>query len=530
MIAAILVALLTYFLFSLFQKRHEIQKFLHVRRICIQEFDKVKGPPAVPIFGTTWYFKSDPVEMIKQAQQWFVEYTIAPDSNGLLKFWMGPVPVVSICRGEIAKPVFDSSTNITKSSQYRKLKEWIGDGLLISTGPKWRSRRKMLTQTFHFAVLKEYHKTFASQGKILVDVLRLRANNTYSFDIMPYIKRCTLDIICETAMGCSISSQMGSNDKYVESVKRLSELVWNYEKAPLYWLKPIWYLFGNGFEFDRLVKLTTDFTRDVIDKRKEELKLHESEPSDKKLAFLDYLLKSQKDHPEILTDEGIREEVDTFMFEGHDTTSSGITFAIWFLGQYPEYQQRVQDEMDEIFGDDYDRHPNSEDIQRMVYLEQCIKETLRLTPPVPFISRQLEEDVLIRKDYNRAKFLKLDFLAHPTKSPVLLPAGMNIMINIITIMKDARYFERPYEFFPEHFEPERVNAREAFAYVPFSAGPRNCIGQKFALLEEKVVLSWIFRNFTVTSMTKYPEELPIPELILKPQFGTQVLLKNRRKF
>ncbi|CAO4377842.1 unnamed protein product [Caenorhabditis nigoni] len=515
MIAAILVALLTYLLFSIFQKRHEIQKFLHVRRICIEEFEKVKGPPAVPIFGTTWYFKSDPVEMIKQAQQWFVEYTLAPDSNGLLKFWMGPVPVVSICRGEIAKSVFDSSTNISKSSQYRKLKEWIGDGLLISTGPKWRSRRKMLTQTFHFAVLKEYHKVFASQGKILVDVLQLRANNTYPFDIMPYIKRCTLDIICETAMGCSISSQMGSNDKYVESVKRLSELVWNYEKAPLYWLKPIWYIFGNGFEFDRLVKLTTDFTRDVIDKRKEELKLHESEPSDKKLAFLDYLLKSQAEHPEILTDEGIREEVDTFMFEGHDTTSSGITFAIWFLGQNPEYQQRVQDEMDEIFGDDYERHPNSEDIQRMVYLEQCIKETLRLTPPVPFISRQLEEDVLI---------------PHATKPPVLLPAGMNIMINIITIMKDARYFERPYEFFPEHFEPERVNAREAFAYVPFSAGPRNCIGQKFALLEEKVVLSWIFRNFTVTSMTKYPEELPIPELILKPQFGTQVLLKNRRKF
>ncbi|ULT87410.1 hypothetical protein L3Y34_006910 [Caenorhabditis briggsae] len=364
--------------------------------------------------------------MIKQAQKWFVEYTLAPDSNGLLKFWMGPVPVVSICRGEVAKTVFDSSTNITKSSQYRKLKEWIGDGLLISTGPKWRSRRKMLTQTFHFAVLKEYHKVFASQGKILVDVLRLRANNTYPFDIMPYIKRCTLDIICETAMGCSISSQMGSNDKYVESVKRLSELVWNYEKAPLYWLKPIWYLFGNGFEFDRLVKLTTDFTRDVIDKRKEELKLHESEPSDKKLAFLDYLLKSQTDHPENLTDEGIREEVDTFMFEGHDTTSSGITFAIWFLGQYPEYQQQVQDEMDEIFGDDYERYPNSEDIQRMVYLEQCIKETLRLTPPVPFISRQLEEDVLI---------------PHATKPPVLLPAGMNIMINIITIMKDARYFE-----------------------------------------------------------------------------------------
>ncbi|KAF1753449.1 hypothetical protein GCK72_020006 [Caenorhabditis remanei] len=514
MLTAVLLLLLTYFILALFRKRDDIIQFFHVRKVCLEEFKKLKGPPAVPIFGTTWFFKSDPVEMVRLAQSWFVEYTLSPDSNGLMKFWMGPVPVVAISRGEVAKTIFDSSTNITKSSQYDKLKEWIGDGLLISTGNKWRSRRKMLTQTFHFAVLKEYQKVFGAQGKVLVDVLQLRANNVYPFDIMPYIKRCTLDIICETAMGSSISSQLGSNDKYVESVRRLSELVWNFEKAPLYWLKPIWYLSENGLEFDRHVKLTTDFTREVIEKRKEELKHQTSEDPSKKLAFLDYLLKSQAEHPDILTDEGIREEVDTFMFEGHDTTSSGITFAIWFLGQYPEYQQRVQDEMDEIFGDDFERHPNSEDIQRMVFLEQCIKETLRVTPPVPFISRKLEEDVVI---------------PHATKGSVFLPAGMNIIINIITIMKDARYFERPYEFYPEHFSPERVNAREAFAFIPFSAGPRNCIGQKFALLEEKVILSWIFRNFTVTSMTKYPDELPIPELILKPQFGTQVLLKNRRK-
>uniref|UniRef100_A0A1I7TAU2 Cytochrome P450 4c3 n=1 Tax=Caenorhabditis tropicalis TaxID=1561998 RepID=A0A1I7TAU2_9PELO len=383
MISAVLILVLTYLLFVFYQKRTELRNFLNVRRICLEEFEKVPGPPAVPILGSTWYFKSDPVEMTRLAQSWFNEYTLSPNSNGLIKFWMGPVPVVSINRGEVAKIIFDSSTNITKSSQYDKLKEWIGDGLLISTGSKWKFRRKMLTQTFHFAVLKEYQKIFGAQGKVLVDVLKLRANNTYQFDIMPYIKRCTLDIICEDT---------------------------------------------------------------------------------KRLAFLDYLIKSQSEHPEILTDEGIREEVDTFMFEGHDTTSSGITFAIWFLGQHPEYQQRVQDELDEIFGDDFERQPNSEDIQKMIFLEQCIKETLRLTPPVPFISRKLEEDVLI---------------PHTTKSPVLLPAGLNVMINIISIMKDARYFEKPYEFFPDHFTPERVNSREAFAFVPFSAGPRNCIGEKW---------------------------------------------------
>ncbi|CAI2352590.1 unnamed protein product [Caenorhabditis sp. 36 PRJEB53466] len=482
-------------------------------------------PPTVPIFGSTWYFERDPVEFVKQGTRWVNEYSNCPDSAGLLTFWFGPVPVVGVNRGEVAKIILDSSVNITKSSQYDKLKEWIGDGLLISTNEKWRSRRKMLTQTFHFAVLKEYQKVFGAQGKVLVNVLKLRANNMYPFDIMPYVKRCTLDIICETAMGCSLGSQMGSSDEYVNSVKRLSELVWLYEKSPQYWLSPIWYLSGKGFEFDKHVKLTTDFTRNVIENRKIELKNksigqkvgQETETGTenqkpKKLAFLDFLITSQDDHQ--LSDEDIREEVDTFMFEGHDTTSSGITFTVWFLGQNPDYQRKVHEEMDEIFGEDYERVPDAEDYKRMVYLEQCIKETLRVTPPVPFVSRTLTEDVLV---------------PHPTHNEVVLPAGLSTMINIVSIMKDPRYFERPFEFYPEHFNPERVNAREAFAYVPFSAGPRNCIGQKFALFEEKAVLSWIFRHFTVESQTRWPDDLPIPELILKPSNGTPIILKNRIK-
>uniref|UniRef100_A0A8R1IDJ5 Uncharacterized protein n=1 Tax=Caenorhabditis japonica TaxID=281687 RepID=A0A8R1IDJ5_CAEJA len=113
-----------------------------------------------------------------------------------MQLWFGPVPVAMVTRGDVAKIIFDSSVNISKSSQYEKLKEWIGDGLLISTNEKWRSRRKMLTQTFHFAVLKDYQKVFTAQGKTLVEVLQFRADNMNPIDILPYIKRCTLDIIC----------------------------------------------------------------------------------------------------------------------------------------------------------------------------------------------------------------------------------------------------------------------------------------------------------------------------------------------
>uniref|UniRef100_A0A8R1DN82 Cytochrome P450 n=1 Tax=Caenorhabditis japonica TaxID=281687 RepID=A0A8R1DN82_CAEJA len=153
MYTAIFTAIIIYFLLVAFRKRRELLEFWRVRRVCNEQFEKLTGPPAVPIFGSTWYFKKDPI-------------------------------------------IFDSSVNISKSSQYEKLKEWIGDGLLISTNEKWRSRRKMLTQTFHFAVLKDYQKVFTAQGKTLVEVLQFRADNMNPIDILPYIKRCTLDIIC----------------------------------------------------------------------------------------------------------------------------------------------------------------------------------------------------------------------------------------------------------------------------------------------------------------------------------------------
>uniref|UniRef100_A0A1I7UXX1 Cytochrome P450 n=1 Tax=Caenorhabditis tropicalis TaxID=1561998 RepID=A0A1I7UXX1_9PELO len=121
----------------------------------------------------------------------------------------------------------------------------------------------MLTPTFHFNVLQRYQDIFAQQGLILVDLLNRRANNQEIVDIFPYIKRCALDIICETAMGAKVNAQMGMNNEYVDAVSRISEIIWNYERFPWLWFKPFWYLTGLGFEFDRLVKLTNDFTRKV---------------------------------------------------------------------------------------------------------------------------------------------------------------------------------------------------------------------------------------------------------------------------
>ncbi|CAI2353479.1 unnamed protein product [Caenorhabditis sp. 36 PRJEB53466] len=483
------------------------------------EFQKISGPHALPIIGSAYQFKLNNRKFTYQLEEWAREFGMSPNSSGVISVWIGPIPIAVILAHEAMRPLLESTENITKPVQYGKIMEWIGTGLLTSTNEKWRQRRKMLTPTFHFNVLQRYQEVFAQQGLVLVDLLNRRANNQDVVNIFPYIKRCALDIICETAMGAKVNAQVGSNNDYVDAVGRISEIIWNYERFPWLWAKPVWYLTGLGFEFDRLVKMTNDFTRKVITSRKTDFDESVFEttndpenPKGKRLAFLDFLLKMQSEGK--LSDEDIREEVDTFMFEGHDTTASGMAFTIWWLGQYPEYQRKVHEEIDEVFGEDTKRLPTNEDIKKLVYLEKCIKEALRLFPSVPLIARKLTEDLLV---------------PHPIYKTMRLPKGLTVLAAPLGAARDPREFERPEEFFPDHFDSDRVARRDPYAYVPFSAGPRNCIGQKFAILEEKTVLSWIFRRFEVSSVEHWPEGRPVPELILRPYDGVKMILKNRRR-
>lgn len=116
----------------------------------------------------------------------------------------------------------------------------------------------------------------------------------------------------------------------------------------------------------------------------------------KRLAFLDLLIEYSKEGSK-LSNSDIREEVDTFMFEGHDTTSAAISWTLFLLGSHPEYQERVVEELDSIFGDDRDTPATMKNLLDMRYLECCIKEALRLFPSVPMMGRSVKEDVKIGK-------------------------------------------------------------------------------------------------------------------------------------
>lgn len=168
-------------------------------------------------------------------------------------------------------------------------------------------------------------------------------------------------------------------------------------------------------------------------------------------CLIDFMLEQSHKHPNF-TEEDIVDEACTFMLAGQDSVGAAVAFCLFLLAQNSECQQKCYAEIDDILKDDHQRSFTMHDIRRMRYLEQCIKETMRLYPSVPMIARKLGEAITVG--------------SHK------LPAGSNILIFPYATHRIAEIYPDPEKFDPSRFASEEVESRHPYAFIPFSAGPR----------------------------------------------------------
>jgi len=200
----------------------------------------------------------------------------------------------------------------------------------------------------------------------------------------------------------------------------------------------------------------------------------------KRLLFLDILLDAyQKKEIDI---EGIIEEVNTFMFEGHDTVSSSIAWTVYCIGRDKRVQEKIFEEINSIPEEGF----CMESLTQLKYTECVIKESLRLHPPVPVILRNMDTDVEI--------------------NDLKIPAYTDTAFYILLMQRDESIWKDATKFKPERFSDDSFSKRNPFTYLPFSAGPRNCIGQRYAMMELKVVLYHLLKKFWLEA-TKEESEL-----------------------
>ena len=432
----------------------------------------------------------------------------------------GPVrPVLILVHPETAKVILKTAEPkaMMGGSGYTLLRPWLGDGLLISSGAKWFRNRRLLTPGFHFDVLKPYMDVFNDCSRTLLRKLeRESADTGRSVDVFKPVSLCTLDVVLRCAFSTTRNVQERSEDSYVNTVLTISEVVTKRVRNPLLYNDFIYHRTKNGKLFQQLCRDSHAFADSVIQQRRSEIesmedKMEVSMTSSRKrgriVDFLDILLLARDEDGVGLSDQEIRDEVETFMFEGHDTTASGISWILYNLATHPDIQARARQEVDAIF----DAKPEGgqlewDDIGKLTYLTKCIKESLRKHPTVVSIGRQTTKPCTI--------------------DGKTVPAHTLIRLNIWDIHHNPTVWTDPFKYDPERFNSDNISKMDSYAFVPFSAGPRNCIGQVFAMNEMKATVADVLRHFLIEHDPKKPTRMK-PEIVLRAENGIHLKFVKR---
>ncbi|XP_016772392.1 cytochrome P450 4G11 isoform X1 [Apis mellifera] len=528
-LSLLIPALILYFIYFRISRRH-----------LLELAEKIPGPPALPLIGNALDLFGSPDAMFSQVLK------KAENFKDVVKIWVGPKLVICLIDPRDVEIILSSNVYIDKSTEYRFFKPWLGDGLLISTGQKWRNHRKLIAPTFHLNVLKSFIDLFNANARSVVE--KMRKENGKEFDCHNYMSELTVDILLETAMGVSKPTRDHNAFEYAMAVMKMCDIL--HLRHTKIWLRPDWLfnLTKYGKNQIKLLEIIHGLTKKVIQLKKEEYKsgkrniidnsaqktesktnnivvegvsfgqsvglkddldIDDDVGEKKRQAFLDLLIEAGQNGV-LLTDKEVKEQVDTIMFEGHDTTASGSSFFLAVMGCHPDIQEKVIQELDEIFGDS-DRPATFQDTLEMKYLERCLLETLRMYPPVPLIAREIKTDLkLASGDYT-------------------IPAGCTVVIGTFKLHRQPHIYPNPDVFDPDNFLPEKTANRHYYAFVPFSAGPRSCVGRKYAMLKLKIVLSTILRNFRVRSDVKESEFRLQADIILKRADGFKIRLEPRKQ-
>ncbi|XP_068989721.1 cytochrome P450 4C1-like isoform X1 [Neodiprion pinetum] len=478
----------------------------HMRRLPFyQKAWKFSGPSIVlPILGNALYFAGNTENILNK----FTELSRAYPSP--YRVWLGSELLIILSRPEEIKTVLWSEKAIEKTRFFEFFQPWLGNGLFTAPGEIWRVRRKLIGPTFNLRILESFVTVFAVQSNVMVRKMETELNGE-EFLVFDYVSMCTLDIICETAMGVSIGAQVNNHSSYVEAVEKSLKII--YRRAFSIWLHPpaIFNRTQTGKEQNKHIKTMHNFTSNVIQRKRKALlnrntkktavkygeDTESDSPSERK-AFLDLLMQLTDDKMKF-SDSELREEVDTMIAAGSDTTSNTVSFVMLMLASYPDIQEKAYLELCEIYGsyDSNKRIVTYEDLPRMRYLELVIKETMRVLPIIALITRTITDDLEIGE--------------------YTLPKGSLAVIDILSIHRNKEFWPDPLKFNPDRFLPDEVAERHAYCYIPFSAGPRNCIGLRFAMMAMKTILATMLRRYII----KKDKIVPLDDVKLKSEGVTK---------
>jgi len=390
---------------------------------------------------------------------------------GHLKMWFASE--ITLSSVKTAEILFKSRTNVDKSYQYNEFTRWLKDSVLILPHKAWHTRRKQLTPAFHFAVMDNFDTIMKEDSQLLVQAIKQDPTRP----VVQHILDVTLHTIIETSFGTSFKS-LNESKPYLDATSKVLHYLWSRNVMDFLSSCSQWYYYNvtsNGKLEAQAINDLNAMLMILVRDRKKELASGETRLYNGRKSFLDHMVELQALEGN-LTDEQILGESNAILLAGHETTTASVSWTLYYLCKNPEVQQRLYEEIDEKLAG---RPFSALEVTSLVYLNMVVKESLRIQPPITFVARKLTETL--------------------TVDGLTIPPGTDVDIMLYWLHRDPEFWPEPEKFDPERFSAENSRGRNPYAFVPFSAGPRNCIGQRFASLESRILVAAVIYNFKVTT-------------------------------
>jgi cytochrome P450 len=438
------------------------------------------GPRGVPVAGSLPAYARDPFEFLTELRERYgdiVAFDLGPNRTYLLTTPAAVERVLVTEEASFSKPDFQSDA----------LGDLLGEGLLLSEGALWKQRQGLAGPAFAPDRIAALAPMMAEHAEAMVE----RWSVAEARDVEWEMTRTTLEIIVDAMFGIDLDPGRA------RQIRALLEPVGSqFEPDPRRVMVPDWLPTPERREFDRSI---AELER-IVDLFVSRRKARGIEATDRDLLAL--LLRARE--AGAIDDEGIRDELLTMLLAGHDTTALVLTYTWALLSASPDVEARVHEEVDALF--DRLAAPTAlaaADVRELTTLTNVLREAMRLYPPVYVLFRQVDEPV--------------------TFSGYRLERGSLVALSQWVLQRDLRYFDSPATFDPDRWlEP----SHPTYAYFPFGAGPRSCIGKGFTMLEAPIIAAVVAREFRLRRTDEEPIELR-GSLTAHPEGGMPMRLLER---
>ncbi|CAG9770374.1 unnamed protein product [Ceutorhynchus assimilis] len=383
------------------------------------------------------------------------------------------------------KAVLNHPNTFDKMSFYDTLKIAFRHSILLAPDDIWKGRRRYFAKSFSQPLLNTFVHFFYKKSVILLDILKDAGDR----DVFEIFERYTFDSFCESIIGFDYDLQVNPKINLVECISELQAMGGKRMITNFYYPMYLWIFSKEGRRAWKLLKEARSIVYKICqEKRKIFAENSVCLDSNLPLPLLDSMLQSTG---EKFSDKLIFEEMFLFTTAATDTSGYTLTYFFTMLGMHPQVQEKVYQEVMSVVG--CDRHIYFEDLPYLKYTERAILETMRILPVTPFLGRKASADTDIG-----------------TK---LIPEGTNIFVSVFDLHRNEKYWPEPLKYDPDRFLPDEVAKREPYAFIPFSGGPRNCIGKTYALMLMKTCAANVVRNYEISSPYKSVTDLRLKSCV-----------------